>query len=98
VAEGGGRLAQALGRSTNICAKERIVDFSKVASITIAYEDLQALLHHQTNNPTAETEVPELLRAAIASGVKVLLTDVHDQRSCTLRIDETGKFIYSPVV
>lgn len=72
------------------------MDFTKAATITIVYESLQDLLAKRTGNPIANEEIPEMLRLAIQSGTKVLLTDVlgHDFE---LKLGADGKFTYEPV-
>ena len=72
------------------------MDFSKVATITIAFEALQDLLAKRTGNPIANEEVPEMLRTAIGSGVKVLLTDVVGNNSLELKLNSDGQFRYEP--
>ena len=72
------------------------MDFSKVATITIEFETLQDLLRRRTGNPIANEEVPEMLRAAIKAGAKVLLTDVLGDDSIELKLDAEGQFRYEP--
>ena len=72
------------------------MDFSKVATITIAFESLQDLLHKRTGNPIANEEIPEMLRTALKSGAKVLLTDVLGNNSLELKLDGDGRFLYEP--
>ena len=72
------------------------MDFSKVATVTIAFETLQDLLAKRTGNPIANEEVPEMLRAAIRAGARVLLTDISGNDSLELKLDEQGNFVYVP--
>lgn len=72
------------------------MDFSKVATITIAFESLQDLLHKRTGNPIANEEIPEMLRTALKSGARVLLTDVLGHNSLELKLDGNGRFLYEP--
>lgn len=73
------------------------MDFAKAATITIAFEDLQDLLAERTNNPIANAEIPEMLRDAIQSGTKVLLTDTPGHSSLELKRGADGKFTYESV-
>ncbi len=73
------------------------MDFTKVATITIKFEALQDLLAKRTNNPIADAEIPEMLRTAIQSGAKVLLTDVLGHNSLELKLGIDGNFMYEPV-
>ena len=72
------------------------MDFAKIATITIAFEALQDLLAKRTGNPIANEELPEMLRAAIQSGTKVLLTDVLGHNSLELKLGSDGQFTYEP--
>jgi hypothetical protein len=71
-----------------------IMDLSKIATITIAYESFQDLLHERTGNPIANEEIPEMLKSALQSGVTVLLTDVEGRNSRELMVDDKGRFHY----
>lgn len=73
------------------------MDLSRVKSITIAHLDFLALTNRQTSNPIAEAEVPEMLRQAIRSGVKVIITDPMGQKSCELALNKNGHFEYGPL-
>ena len=73
------------------------MDLSKVATITIACESLRDLLHERTGNQIANADIPEMLRLAIESGVRVLLTDLHGIESLELKLDKEGRFQYFPV-
>lgn len=73
------------------------MDLSRVKSITIAHLDFLDLTSGRTSNPIAESEVPEMLRQAIRSGVKVIVTDPLGQQSCQLKLNEKGQFQYRPL-
>ncbi|MDQ1118903.1 MULTISPECIES: hypothetical protein [Pseudoxanthomonas] len=72
------------------------MDVTKASLITIEFEAFYDLLAKKTANPISEEEVPEMLRTAIQSGTKVLLTDVHGGDSLELKICADGKFVYEP--
>ncbi|WP_165710460.1 hypothetical protein [Stenotrophomonas maltophilia] len=74
------------------------MDFTKVATITIEFEALQDLLAERANNPIANAEIPEMLRTAIQSGTKVLLTDALSDNSLELKLGADGNFMYEPAV
>jgi hypothetical protein len=42
-----------------------------VGAIDIAYEDMTNLITRVTNNPLAESELPEMLREAVRRGIRV---------------------------
>lgn len=73
------------------------MDLSRVKTITIAHLDFLDLTNGKTANPVAESEVPELLRQAIKSGVQVIVTDPFGQQSCQLVLSNTGQFQYAPI-
>lgn len=70
------------------------MDIKKVKTITIVYIDFINLISGNTNNPIAESEIPEMLRHAIKAGVEVVLTDEAGQNSCRLIMNKDGKFQY----
>jgi hypothetical protein len=70
------------------------MDFTKIAKITIELEALQDLLNKQTGNSIANEDIPEILRKAIQSGCKVLLTDINGRNTCVLRLKDDGGFAY----
>ena len=73
------------------------MDFNKVATITIGFDDFQDLLAQRTGNPITEEEVPEMLRTAIKSGAKVILTELDGSSSLELKLNSNGSFIYESV-
>ena len=70
------------------------MDSTKAAKITIEFETLQDLLAKRTGNPIGDEEIPEILRKAIQSGGKVLLTDVDGLNSYELKLKDDGEFTY----
>ena len=68
------------------------MDLLHAKSITIAYTDFLDVINRRTSNPIAETEIPEILRQAIRSGVKVIITDPLGQKSCQLIMNKIGQF------
>ena len=70
------------------------MDIKKVKTITIVYVDFIDLISGNTNNPIAESEIPEMLRHAIKAGVEVMLTDEAGKNSCRLIMNKDGKFQY----
>ena len=74
------------------------MDFSRVKSITISHLDFQEIINGTTGNPIAESDVPELLRQAVRSGARVLITDPFGKASCQLVLDQSGQFKYVPLV
>jgi hypothetical protein len=73
------------------------MDFAKATTITIAFDALQDLLAERTGNPIANEEIPEILRTAIQSGTKVLLTDGHGNNAHQLNLGPDGQFTYVSV-
>jgi len=69
----------------------------RAKAITIAHLDFIDLTSGKTNNPLAESEVPEILRTAIKEGVSVIITDPLGQQSCQLTLNKSGQFQYAPL-
>ncbi len=71
------------------------MDIKRAKTITITYVDFIDLISGKTNNPIAESEIPEMLRQAVQTGVDVVLTDEAGQNSCRLIMNKEGKFEYA---
>ena len=70
------------------------MDIGNVKQITISYENYRDIATKRTNNPVMESEIPEMLRDAIKSGAKVIVTNILGNQSCLLKCDENGQFYY----
>jgi hypothetical protein len=70
------------------------MDIKRIKNITIVYADFIDLISGKTNNPIAESEIPEMLRDAIKAGVDVVLTDEAGQNLCRLIMNKDGEFQY----
>jgi hypothetical protein len=62
-------------------------DFNNVATIKIDYYDLNGLLMEITENPIAESDIPEMLKAAMALGIPVQVTDPSDGTTSRLVLE-----------
>ena len=60
--------------------------------LSMKQSDLEDLLAQKTNNPLAETEIPQLLAEIIGRGGKVIVVDELSGRERQLGIAD-GKFI-----
>ncbi len=74
------------------------MDLHRIQKITIAHLDFQDLINHQTGNPVAEDELPELLRKAIKAGVYVEITDPDGIEAYRLTLDQNERFLMVPRV
>ena len=72
------------------------MDLHRIHKITIAHLDFQDLINHQTGNPVAEDELPELLRKAIKAGVYVEITDPDGIEAYRLTLDQNEHFQMVP--
>jgi hypothetical protein len=73
------------------------MDYSRISTITITHLDFLMLTSKASGNVLAEEESPEMLREAIKSGVKVIITDVDGAKSCQLKLNDAGQFQYAPL-
>jgi AmiR/NasT family two-component response regulator len=73
------------------------MDMQRIKTITIAHLDFLAITNGKTGNPIAESEIPEMLRQAIKTGVQVVITDPMGNQSCQLILSKAGQFQYAPL-
>jgi len=70
-------------------------DLEDIRSIHIDYYGLDALLTHNSNNPLAESEIPPMLREAIARNIPVRAVDTALGTTYRLYV-ENGEFRFAP--
>lgn len=73
------------------------MDMQRIKTITIAHLDFLDITNRKTGNPIAESEIREMLRQAIKSGVQVVVTDPNGSQSCQLILSKDGQFQYAPL-
>ena len=50
-----------------------------VKEISLSSDDFHDLVNRATGNPIAEDEIPEMLKQALAKGIRVTLTDTSNR-------------------
>ncbi|MDO8357136.1 MAG: hypothetical protein Q7U76_12160 [Nitrospirota bacterium] len=60
-------------------------------------DDFTDLMSGKTNNPLAESEIPEILKRAINAGHQVLIQASSGKGSHTLIIDQSGNLQLTPL-
>jgi hypothetical protein len=73
------------------------MDMQRIKTITIAHLDFLDITNGKTGNPTAESEIPEMLRQAIKADVQVVITDPTGNQSCQLILSKDGQFQCLPL-
>jgi hypothetical protein len=73
------------------------MDMQRIKTITIAHLDFLDIASRKTGNPIAESEIPEMFREAIRTGVQVVITDPMGNQSCQLILSKDGQFQYAPL-
>lgn len=73
------------------------MDMQRIKTITIAHLDFLDITNGKTGSPVAESEIPEMLRQAIKTGVQVVITDPMGNQSCQLFLGKDGQFQYAPL-
>lgn len=71
------------------------MDMQRIKTITIAHLDFLDITNRNTGNPIAESEIPEMLRQAIQTGVQVVVTDQLGNQSCQLILSNDGQFQFA---